>query len=86
MIGTSLDEEGNQNRWLPYEAKLRRLMGLAARRAIDAGYRKGTVWSHHGISTCLAEDAAPLARVLVEVWDGDTTGLERLHDEWGGNG
>jgi hypothetical protein len=24
-----------------------------------------------------------LALVLVEVWDGNLAGLERLHDEWG---
>ena len=70
------------NNWLDHQDRLSELISCAVRRAIDAGYREWVASGLADISTCLAEDAAPLAHVLIEVWDGNVSGLERLHAAW----
>jgi hypothetical protein len=77
-----LEEGGVTNYWHQHEDRLRELTGLAAQRAIAAGYRGGIGSGAWSISTCLAADAVAVATVLVQVWDGDTTGLEALLSKW----
>ena len=72
--------------WHEYPQRLSQLTGLASRRTIEHGYTGTVYFGHNFITTCPPLDAVCLARVLVEVWDGDTTSLERLHGEWGGDG
>jgi hypothetical protein len=71
------------NKWQENYQRLVQLNWVASGRAIKAGHRGSIYYGGHFITTCLAEDAARLALVLVEVWDGNLAGLERLHDEWG---
>lgn len=68
--------------WHVHEDRLSEMTRRAAQRVMEAGYRDWIMSGHADISTCLAEDAAPIATVLVEVWDGDLSGLERLISEW----
>jgi hypothetical protein len=76
------DEETQPHGWDEHSDWLRHLMSIAARRAIEAGYRGGVAHGAQSISTCLAVDAAPIATVLIEVWNGNTTGLDRLLRSW----
>ena len=81
-LWSCLGDKDSPYGWHQHQERLIDLMRLAADRTRQAGYRLEICYSSIDVSTCLASDAAPLAAVLIQVWDGTTTGLERLCAIW----